>query len=148
LARAPEVQKKAREEVLNLLGDEPEDVYPTTQDVKNMPYLDAIIKETLRLNPPISNTLVRIVGEDMDIEGVPIEKGSLVDVDAIATHLSSKNWENPKEFIPERFLGTHDPTSAKDGVSWIPFGYGSHHCLGMNFSLMEQRVFLSMFCKL
>ena len=148
MARAPEVQQKAREEVLNLLGDEPEDVYPSTQDVKNMPYLDAIIKEALRLNPPISNTLVRIVEKDMNIEGIPIEKGSLVDVDAIATHLSSKNWENPKEFLPERFLGTHDPTSAKDGVSWIPFGYGSHHWLGMNFSLMEQRVFLSMFCKL
>ena len=141
MGRNKEIQKKAREEVLSILGDKPEDVLPTKEDLKEMKYLDAVIKETLRLNSPLINTLTRVASRDVEIEGLKITKGTCVDVDITSTHM---NWEDGQEFKPERFLGVTDPTSNKDGINFVTFGGGSHTCPGMNFSYTEQRVFLSM----
>jgi cytochrome P450 len=61
--------------------------------------------------------------------------------------LDPKSWQNPEQFIPERFEegGEHD---SHTGLTWVPFSNGSRQCLGINFSLTEQRVVLSMMCKL
>ncbi|CAO3625785.1 unnamed protein product [Mucor hiemalis] len=145
MGRNKEIQRKAREEVIAILGDQPEDVLPTVEETKQMKYLDAIIKETLRLNSPLTNLLPRVAAEDIILDnGFVIPKGSYLDVDVVATHLYENNWENASEFIPERYLSGQDDTSTKNGLKWAPFGYGSHQCLGMNFSYAEQRVFLSM----
>ncbi|GAN04773.1 cytochrome P450 [Mucor ambiguus] len=144
MGRNKDIQKKAREEVLSVLGDEPEDVLPTKEDFKEMKYLDAVIKETLRLNSPLSKTLNRVAARDVEIEGLLITKGTSVDIDITATHMS---WEDGQEFKPERFLGAIDPTSNKHGTNFATFGGGSHTCPGMNFSYAEQRVFLSMFLR-
>ncbi|KAI8053140.1 cytochrome P450 [Gilbertella persicaria] len=109
-----------------------------------MPYLDAIVKETLRLNSPITKTLPRIAARDVAVDGLLIPQGTLVDVDIAATHMSESNYSDPFEFKPERFLESADVTSKKQGLSYVPFGYGSHVCIGQNFSLAEQRVFLAM----
>jgi cholesterol 24(S)-hydroxylase len=61
---------------------------------------------------------------------------------------SEKNWKNALTFDPDRFAADGDgvQTSGK-GMSWVPFGNGARQCIGMNFSLAEQRVLLSMLCK-
>ncbi|RCH83429.1 cytochrome P450-dit2 [Rhizopus stolonifer] len=143
LARHQEIQKKAREEVVSVLGDHVEDI-PSIESIKKMPYLDAIVKETLRLNSPITKTLPRIAARDVAVDGLLIPQGTLVDVDIAATHMSEANYSDPFEFKPERFLESADVTSTKQGLSYVPFGYGSHVCIGQNFSLVEQRVFLAM----
>lgn len=97
----------------------------------------------------MANLLPRIASEEIVLDnGFVIPKGTYLDIDVVATHLSEQNWENAGEFIPERYLDGQDGTSTKNGLKWAPFGYGSHQCLGMNFSYAEQRVFLSMLCKL
>ncbi|KAL7314552.1 hypothetical protein PS15m_006108 [Mucor circinelloides] len=141
MGRNKNIQEKARKEVLSVLGDEAKDVLPTKEDLKEMKYLDAVIKETLRLNSPLSKTLNRVASRDVEIEGLLITKGTSVDIDVTATHMS---WEDGQEFKPERFLGATDPASNKNGTSFVTFGGGSHTCPGMNFSYAEQRVFLSM----
>ncbi|CEP14750.1 hypothetical protein [Parasitella parasitica] len=141
MGRNKDIQKKAREEVISILGDAPENVLPTKEDLKEMKYLDAVIKETLRLNSPLINTLTRVASRDVEIEGLKIVKGTCVDVDITSTHMS---WEDGQEFKPERFLGVIDPASNRDGINFATFGGGSHTCPGMNFSYAEQRVFLSM----
>lgn len=60
--------------------------------------------------------------------------------------MNPKLWHNPEEFIPERFEegGEYDQ---HEGFTWLPFSNGSRQCIGMNFSLTEQKVLLSMICK-
>lgn len=86
----------------------------------------------------------REVAEDYNTGTTVIPKGSLVQVDNYAVHHNQRVWENPYKFDPERFSKDKTVTPA----SWIPFGGGPHMCIGNNFSLNEQRVFLSMLCKL
>lgn len=82
----------------------------------------------------------------MNLAGTVIPKGAEISVDVASIHRSPNNWQNPESFIPERFEegGEHE---GHVGLTWVPFSNGSRQCLGMNFSLTEQRVVLSMLCK-
>jgi cholesterol 24(S)-hydroxylase len=61
---------------------------------------------------------------------------------------SEKNWKNALKFDPDRFAAEGDGAQVSGkGMSWVPFGNGARQCIGMNFSLAEQRVMLSMLCK-
>ncbi|GAA5798150.1 hypothetical protein HPULCUR_003550 [Helicostylum pulchrum] len=143
LAKNKDVQRKLREEILEVLGDDPIDVFPTLEELKQMNYIDQVIKENLRHSGPADMLMARITSEDFDLDGFFIPKGTNVGVDISALHLSEKNWKDPRAFLPERFEdgGEHDDHR---GFSWIPFSNGSRQCLGMNFSLTEQRVVLAM----
>ncbi|KAI9251384.1 cytochrome P450 [Phascolomyces articulosus] len=146
LATHPEVQKKAREEVIKVLGDKPMDVLPTIEQIKEMPYIQMIIKETLRRNTVAQNIVTRAVPEDTDLDGCVIPKGTRVTMDMMGLHRNPKIWKNPDEFDPERFApgGEAEMAAKKNGMAWMPFSNGARMCIGVNFSLNEQRVFLPM----
>ena len=96
--------------------------------------------------PPANDLLPRVPTTDTNLGDVIIPKDSFVSVDIHALHHDPRIWNNPKEFIPERFAegGEH---SKHQGLTYMPFASGSRSCIGINFSLMEQRVALSMLCK-
>lgn len=81
--------------------------------------------------------------EDVDLNGIFIPKGTRVTVDMHTMHYSPMLWKDPGVFKPDRFLdeGEH---SQHRGLAWLPFSSGGRQCLGMNFSLTEQRVVMSM----
>ncbi|CEJ05050.1 hypothetical protein RMCBS344292_18998 [Rhizopus microsporus] len=143
IAKNKDVQRKLREELNAVLGDKPVDVIPTLEQLKSMEYLNCTIKENLRLNGPADNVLPRVATEDMVVDGTPIPKGTVVNVDIHAIHHDTRYWKDPYKFVPERFLpgGEHDSHS---GMTWLPFGNGARQCLGMNFSLAEQRLVIAM----
>lgn len=87
-----------------------------------------------------------MIPEDVDMAGTFIPKNTRVSVDVAAIHQNPKIWQSPESFIPERFEqgGEYD---SHVGMTYIPFSNGARQCLGMNFSLAEQRVLLSMLCK-
>jgi cytochrome P450 len=101
----------------------------------------------LRINGPAPNVIPRIATEDTDLSGTFIPKGSLLTVDIFNMHHSERYWKNPKEFDPDRFADGETAREAGEGLVWLPFGNGARQCIGMNFSLNEQRVMLSMLCK-
>ncbi|KAI8884558.1 cytochrome P-450 cyp509A1 [Backusella circina FSU 941] len=140
LAKHPEIQQRAREEVIQILGDEPNDVLPTIKDTQNMAFVNQIIKEVLRMNPPITSTFSRKATEDCDISGYFIPKDTRVIVNVLEAHYSEKNWTDPFVFNPDRFTESEKIQS----MTWIPFGSGVRQCIGLSFSLVEQRVVLSM----
>ncbi|KAL9545818.1 hypothetical protein MBANPS3_006962 [Mucor bainieri] len=145
LAKYPKIQERARKEILGILGDDPRDIVPGFDELKQMDYINQIIKETLRVNGPVVQVVPRVAQEDTELAGTFIPKGSNVVVDVFNIQHSKKVWENPDEFDPDRFDPKRAPSQLSGGaMSWVPFGSGARQCIGMNFSLNEQRVLLSM----
>ncbi|KAI9469994.1 MAG: cytochrome P450 [Benjaminiella poitrasii] len=146
LAKYPDIQQKAREEAIKILGDEPFDVLPTIEQLKQIVYINQVIKETLRLNGPTVGVLPRIVTEDTLLpSGVFVPKGTSITVDIFNIHHCSKYWTHEDTFDPERFGDYGEGVrTAGEGMTYFPFGNGARQCVGMNFSLIEQRVMLLM----
>ncbi|CAO3671169.1 unnamed protein product [Umbelopsis ramanniana] len=143
LAANPDVQKRARQEVLDVLGDEPLDVWPTLDQLKEFPYLTRIMKESIRIAPPATGLVERETQMDTELAGVFIPKGTLVKIDTLALHYNPDLWKDPTKFDPERFADGGELESMPSTYAYLPFGGGSRQCIGMNFSLAEQRVALS-----
>lgn len=102
----------------------------------------------MRMFGPVIDTAPRIAKEDSYIDGLFVPKDTFVTVNILHLHHNERVWESPDEFKPQRFApgGEFDQLSS-DGINWAPFGGGRRQCIGMNFSLFEQRVILSMLCK-
>jgi cytochrome P450 len=94
-------------------------------------YLEAIVKEAMRLHPiiPIVN---RALMAPQRIAGWDLPAGAIVAPSIILAHANAESFPEPERFRPERFLDEHVPANA-----WIPFGGGVRRCLGAGFSLME-----------
>ncbi|KAI8575219.1 hypothetical protein K450DRAFT_262806 [Umbelopsis ramanniana AG] len=145
LAVNPKIQEKARKEVIEVLGDGDDIVYPNASQCSDMKYIYMVMKETLRLEPPAQNTTLRLNKEDFELAGTFIPKGSSVSADIYVMHHNPSIWKDPEAFIPERFApGGESESKAGNGLFWVPFGNGARQCIGMNFSLAEQKVLLSM----
>jgi cytochrome P450 family 135 len=96
----------------------------------------AMIEEALRLRE-LSDTAPRILTEDMELSGVRIRAGEIVFPAFYLVHRRPDVYERAGEFVPERFLGQRPPTYA-----WLPFGGGTHRCIGATLSQLEMRVVL------
>ncbi|KAK4522108.1 Fe-S cluster-binding ribosome biosynthesis protein [Mucor velutinosus] len=145
LAANPEIQQRARQEVLSVMGDSPEDVIPTREELKQMVYLDNCIHETMRINPPTSGNLPRIVTKDTNLGGFFVPKETRISIELYGVHHIAKYWDQPEVFNPDRF--NKKSTSFRKDAIWMPFGYGPRTCIGQNFSLSEQRIVLAMMLK-
>lgn len=100
--------------------------------------------QTLRMNGPAPHTITRVSTEDCELAGTFIPKGTQLNVNIFEAHHSEKNWSNPLQFDPDRFAADVEKSS---GMNYVPFGNGARQCIGMNFSINEQKVMLSMLCK-
>ncbi|XP_074288066.1 cytochrome P450 71A25-like [Silene latifolia] len=105
-------------------------------DLKDMKYLKSVIKETLRLHPPLPLLLPRESSQDTIIKGYNIPARTQVIINAWAIHRDPANWENPDEFRPERFLNSALDYKGQD-LSYIPFGAGRRGCPGVLFAIMD-----------
>ncbi|CAO3671177.1 unnamed protein product [Umbelopsis ramanniana] len=143
LAVNPDIQAKARQEVLGVLGDGAYESWPTLDQLKDFPYLSRVMKEAIRLAPPASGLLEREAKVDTELAGVFIPKGTVIKVDAISLHYNAHLWKDPTKFDPERFADGGELESMPSTYAYLPFGGGARQCIGMNFSVAEQRVALS-----
>lgn len=100
-------------------------------------YLDAVVKETMRLRPvfPITG---RLAAEDFELPGLTIPKGTMVIPYITLVNRRPDLYDDPYAFRPERFLDATVPT-----YSWISFGGGRRRCLGAAFAAMESRIVLA-----
>ncbi|KAF3642168.1 putative cytochrome 83B1-like [Capsicum annuum] len=101
LMKNPRAMKKVQAEIRQAVG---KNGIVNEDDIRNMPYFKAAIKETLRLYPPGPLLLPRVSMEKSTLEGYEIQRGTIVHVNAWAIARDPEIWENPEEFIPERFL--------------------------------------------
>ncbi|KAA8547275.1 hypothetical protein F0562_003861 [Nyssa sinensis] len=114
-------------------------------DIKNLVYLQAIVKETLRLYPPSPIIGLRAAMEDCNLSaaGYRILAGTRLIVNAWKIHRDERVWPEPHEFRPERFLTSHKDTDVRgQNFELIPFGSGRRSCPGISLAL--QMVHLSL----
>ncbi|GMN22093.1 hypothetical protein TIFTF001_040179 [Ficus carica] len=113
-------------------------------DVKNLIYLQAVIKETLRLYPAGPLLAPRESSEDCTVGGYQIPAGTRLLVNASKLHRDPNVWSDPLEFRPERFLTTHkDVEVGGQNFEMIPFGTGRRICPGISFSLQVLQLALA-----
>ncbi|XP_006358802.1 geraniol 8-hydroxylase-like [Solanum tuberosum] len=138
ILRQPEIMKKAQAELAQVIGKgKPiEEV-----DVSRLPYLQFIVKETLRMHPPSPFLVPRRVDQDVELCDYIIPKGSLVLVNAWAIGRDSTFWEDPLVFKPERFQSLELDVRGKD-FEFIPFGAGRRICPGLPLALRMVPVML------
>jgi cytochrome P450 len=101
-------------------------------------YLDAVVKEALRIRPVIP-AVGRVVREQpFTLNGYQVPTGVEINPSIRTIHRRSDLYPDPSSFRPERFLGNDAP----DTYTWVPFGGGTRRCLGASFALMEMRIVL------
>lgn len=150
LAGAPDVQARLREELLAWPTDN-----PTMDELNELPYLDMVVRETMRLHAPVAAT-IRVAAKDEVVplgkpytdrhgqvhDSVTIPKGSPVLIPILAMNRSKELWgEDSFEFKPERWEAIPEPVEHMPGV-WshmMSFLGGPRACIGYRFSLVEMK---------
>jgi cytochrome P450 len=135
LARHPDVAARLHRETADVLGAEP----ITFDRLTQIPLLEAVIKETLRLYPP-AFSFAREVIEPFTAAGYHFPRRAMILFSTYATHHRPDLWDAPEAFRPERFM---DPANGPDRYTYLPFGAGSRICLGNMFAMLEAQVILA-----
>ncbi|RVW68069.1 Cytochrome P450 83B1 [Vitis vinifera] len=139
LMKNPRVMKKAQEEVRNTFGKKG---FIGEDDVEKLPYLKAVVKEAMRLLPPVPLLVPRETLQKCSIDGYEIPPKTLVFVNAWAIGRDPEAWENPEEFIPERFLGSSVDFRGQQ-YKLIPFGAGRRICPGLHIGVVTVELTLA-----
>jgi cytochrome P450 len=129
LLQNPKKLKKARKELQQVIN---KDEDPKDLDINKLPYLQAVVKETLRLHPS-APILVHKSISDVDLCGFKVPKDTQVLVNVWSMGRDSSIWTDPNVFLPERFLECGEVFRGED-FGFIPFGAGRRMCPGVPFA--------------
>ncbi|KQB38241.1 cytochrome P450 [Flavobacterium aquidurense] len=129
LGRNPDVQQRVLDEILEI-ESQTENI---VEQLQKMTYTNAVLNESMRLYPPAWITDRQNVTDDI-LAGFHIKKETLIGVSFYELHRNPKYWQNPDEFIPERFLGEQKKQSMQ---YFYPFGAGPRMCIGAGFAIYE-----------
>ncbi|KAM3376339.1 6,7,8-trihydroxycoumarin synthase [Capsicum galapagoense] len=139
LIKNPKIMKKVQEEIRKSIGNKG---IVNEDDVQNMPYLKAVIKEAFRLYPPLPILLPRETMHKSILEGYEIQPKTIIYVNSWAIARDPETWENPEEFIPERFLNSNIDFKGQD-FQLLPFGAGRRICPGITLGIAIVDLILS-----
>lgn len=140
LLRHPQVMAKLQNE-LRSTGRKRSDII-VPDEYEKIPYLEAVIKETLRVHPPVPLLVPREARNDVNIMGYDIVAKTMVIVNAWAIGRDPTLWDEPDEFRPERFLNSSVDIRGHD-FQLIPFGAGRRSCPGISFAMVTNEIALA-----
>jgi cytochrome P450 len=136
LSQHPEVESKLHEELAQVLGERA----PTVHDLSRLPYTEQIIKETIRIYPPVP-LIPRTVMADTVVGGYRFVKNAGVLLASYAAHRNERYFPEPERFVPERWDNDFEKNIPK--YAYFPFGGGPRICIGNQFAMMEARLILA-----
>ncbi|KAI8994750.1 lanosterol 14-alpha demethylase [Pilobolus umbonatus] len=165
LAYRQDIVKELRKEMITKLGSLQTDF--TYDNLEELVLLEQVIKETLRLHPPIFNMMRRVVSDTMvhDKSGLKIPKGNYILAAPGVSQLDATYFKNPMKFDPYRWSEKTDPIHHMEqgddanidygfgavGISsrspFLPFGAGRHRCIGEKFGYLQLKIIVGTFIK-
>ena len=136
-AQHPDVMQRLREEQdrLNITGT------LTLEDLKAMTYLEQVLKEVMRLVPPVGGGFREAI-ETFEFAGYRIPKGWNIQYQIAQTHKDEEIYPESDRFNPDRF-NPQQPADKQASFGYIPFGGGLRECIGKEFARLEMRLFAS-----
>lgn len=137
MASHPEAARRATDEVDAVLGG----AAPTADDVTRLPWLQATLKEALRLYPPAPALMSRRTTAPITLGGWPIPTGSVLRLTPWTLHRDEQLFPQAEAFRPERFLDGAPPIPKG---AWVPFGAGPRVCIGQHFAQLEMALLAAM----
>ena len=120
-----------------VLGRILEEIRAVSDPALPMPYLDATLKEVLRLHP-VTPLLARRLTAPVQLRGYEVGAGTFLVPNVFIAQRHPAYWDDPDAFEPQRFLD-----KKPDPYAYLPFGGGARRCIGMSFALLEMRVVLA-----
>ncbi len=136
LAGHPTIAEKLRDELRETLGERA----PAMEDIPGLRYADAVVKESMRLYPPVWG-FGREALRDCEIGGFHVPKGTQVVMSQWVMHRDGRYFEDPETFRPERWLD--GSTDGLPKYAYFPFGGGPRLCIGQSFARMEAVLLLA-----
>ncbi|NEU56318.1 cytochrome P450 [Halorussus sp. MSC15.2] len=136
LGRNPAELERLRGELDAELGDR----RATMADLSDLPYIDRVLKETLRLYPP-AYVIFREPTEDVRVGPYRVREGTNLTLPVFEIHRDERFYDDPDEFRPERWRD--DFESELPEYAYFPFGGGPRHCIGMRFATTELKLVLA-----
>jgi cytochrome P450 len=113
---------------------------PTIEELNSLQYTDQVIKEALRLYPPI-HVGNRMAREDMEVQGYRVPSGTRIMYSIYLSHRDVDQWEDPERFCPARFDRLSE--RRRPPFTYVPFGGGPRNCIGAAFAQIESKVVLA-----
>lgn len=141
IAKHPEVAARCQAEIDEVVtGNE-----PTAADVSRLKYVEATVKEALRLYPPAFGVFLRQATENTTVGDYEVPKGSLVGLSSFVTQRDGRWYPDPERFDPERFLAPR--ADQIQSGSYFPFGMGPRVCIGQSFAMTEMTLIVATILK-
>ena len=135
----PEVERKLFAEVVKVCGhDTNEDI--DTDQIRQMTYLDQVVKESLRLYPSVP-VVMRATRHKMQIADHTIPGDTTLATSIYHVHRNPEIWPEPEKFDPERFSAENQ--AGRDPYAYIPFSAGPRNCIGQKFAMVEVKLVLA-----
>ncbi|XP_067673940.1 probable cytochrome P450 49a1 [Haliotis asinina] len=138
LALNQDKQQRLYEEIVEVIGPKGHEL--TAEHMSSMPYFRACMKESFRLHFPIAFGGLRILPEDVVVDGYLVPKGTCAFMNNRRLLLNSEYFEYPSQFLPERWLRDDSTLKRKKeypAFAFLPFGFGLRNCLGRRFAEQE-----------
>jgi sterol 14-demethylase len=138
LLRHPDALSSVVKELDELYADGSEVSFHALRQIPN---LENVLKETLRLHPPLI-ILMRVAKDEFEVCGYPIHKGDMVAASPAVSNRIAESFPEPDEFVPERYNEPREEDVIQRWT-WIPFGAGRHRCVGAAFATMQIKAIFS-----
>lgn len=145
LAMHPEVQAKAYHEVQEVLTSKPDHTPIDLHDLKQLVYVEAVLKETMRLMP-VAPIIARENLQDIQLDGHTIPKGTPLLMNFYTLHRREDIWgAHSDRFNPEHFL--QEDAKSRHPYAHLPFSGGPRGCIGYRYAMMSLKMLLAMILK-
>ncbi|PIN03541.1 Cytochrome P450 CYP2 subfamily [Handroanthus impetiginosus] len=131
ILKHPQILQKAKEELDRVIG---RNRWVEENDFPQLPYIDAIIMESMRLHPLAPLLIPHYAMEDCKVASYDISKGTTILINTWSMGRDPISWDKPEEFLPERFIGKETDMLGSN-FALLPFGSGRRRCPGYNLGL-------------